>query len=76
MKEHKRIIVKFKKEAEYYNSQSSTIPLKKNNRRVLTMVTNDDCIVVANKNIKATIYADGKILVEHHDNTKSLKPCE
>ena len=72
-REHQRLIVKFKEEAEYYASQKHTTPLTKNGRRVKTIVTNDDFIVVANKFIKAKIYVDGRYEISPHDNKTTLE---
>ena len=74
MKEHLRLIVKFKEEALYYPGfGGSTEVLEKKGRRVKTIITNDDFICVANKDIKAKIYADGRFEIEKHDNTQKLE---
>lgn len=70
---HQRLIVKFKDEALYYPSHvTPATPLKINDRRVKTIITNDEFIVVANKYIKAKVYADGRYEIEPHDNTQKL----
>ena len=75
-REYKRMIVKFKDEAEYYHGPRGdlTKPIKHpNGRKIKTIVTADEYLVVANQHAKVKMYSDGRIEIENHDNKTPLK---
>ena len=75
-REYKRMIIKFKDEAEYYQGMhgKSTRQLRHpNGNKIKTIVTADEYLVVANQHAKVKMYADGRIEIENHDNKTPLK---
>ncbi len=79
---HERIIIKFKDSAKNYlypiqkglGGKAKTESLTRNDgTNIRTVITDDESVIVANKKIKVTVYKDGSIEIDPHDNTTKIK---
>ena len=70
MEKHDRLIVNIKGDALAYTggypSKSTYVIKHDNDRKIHNIVTEDEVITVANKNIKVEVYRDGRVNVTSH----------